>query len=133
MTNYEKLYNLALDTLKTDDTIFCDMVEELDSWNGYGDGFRCYDMEELDELFCGMKISEFLEKLCESFSYYDQYFYCSIYGIDSTDDKVDLYRCSVNEADMLDQIIKYNDDLWFCDDDFKALIEELANCKEEVA
>ena len=47
----EEMKREAIETLRNNDEIFIDMVNELDSWNGYADGFRCYPMYELDDLF----------------------------------------------------------------------------------
>ena len=53
---YQQLVLEAIDILNNDDEIFCDMINELDAWNGYADGFRCYCMEDLDELFYGVSL-----------------------------------------------------------------------------
>lgn len=36
---YSKMVEMALEMLKDDD-LFVEMVNELDSWNGFTDGFR---------------------------------------------------------------------------------------------
>ena len=132
MATYKELINEAIETLKSDDDIFCQMIEDLDSWNGYADGFKCYEMWELDDLCSGMKISEFVDKL-DDFRAYDEYFYWSIYGIESTNDKTALYRENVDEGDLLDNIIEWESDLnfWGCCEDFHSLILEIINCNED--
>ena len=127
MKTIENLKEEALEMLLNDDDLFCSMVDELDSWNGYADGFRCYEMSELDELFCDVKVSDFLDKLAAGFCHTDDYFYDSIYGIDSTDDKTDLYRCNVSETDLLDEIIDKANHLYFYDSDFEELISDIVN------
>ena len=122
----EELREEALDILKNDGDIFCEMVDEMDSWDGYADGFRCYDMYEIDDLFYGMKVSEFLSKLGD-FNHRDNYFYCSIYGIESTNDKTQLYRDNVDEEDLLDRIIDDKNHLYFSDSDFEELIDSIIN------
>ena len=126
MKTIEELREDALSML-CDDELFCSMVEELDSWNGYADGYRCYYMSELDEFFCDMKVSDFLGKLAPSFCYQDEFFYDSIYGLDSTDDKADLYRGNISESELLDEIIEYKNHLYFCDSDFEELIDSIIN------
>lgn len=126
---YDELMEKALQELKENDDLFIEVIDELDAWNGYADGFRCYEMCELDELHCGMKLSEFLEKITDDFNFRDDYFYYSIYGLESTDDKTALYRENVDEGDLLDEIIdKYNHlDLNWIDKDFDNLIFEIVN------
>lgn len=51
----EDLRNEAIERLEEDDELFCELVEDLDSWNGFADGFRCYPMDEIDEIFYGVK------------------------------------------------------------------------------
>ena len=126
MKTLENLREEALEML-CDDELFCNMVEELDSWNGYADGYRCYYMSELDEFFGDTKVSDFLEKLAPSFCYQDEFFYDSIYGLDSTDDKADLYRGNISERELLDEIIEYKNHLYFCDSDFEELIDSIIN------
>lgn len=126
MTRYEEMINQAIDMLNNDDDLFCSMVDEMDSWNGYADGFRCYDMCELDDLFCDMKVSDFLSKLGD-FNYRDDYFYCSIYGIESTDDKESLYRSNVDTGELLDNIIENANNLYFYDSEFEELIDDIIN------
>ena len=130
MANYKTMINQALEMLKDDDDLFCSMVDELDAWNGYADGFRCYDMSMIDELFCDMKVSDFLAKLGD-FNYREDYFYDSIYGIESTDDKTGLYRCNVDEEELLDRIIENASHLYFYDSEFEDLIESIVNYSED--
>lgn len=131
MKNLETLKAEALEMLVNDDDLFCSMIDELDSWNGYADGFRCYEMSELDELFCDVKVSDFLDKLAAGFHHTDEYFYDSIYGIDSTDDKTDLYRSNVSESELLDEIIDKYSHLYFYDSDFEELIDEIVNYADD--
>ena len=127
---YKELIKKAIEELENNDDLFCEMIDELDSWNGYADGFRCYEMWELDELFCDMKVSDFLSKLGD-FNYRDNYFYCSIYGIESTDDKVQLYRDNVDTGCLLDDIMENKSHLYFSDSDFESLLDEIEEAREE--
>lgn len=130
MTKYETLINKALETLKTNDDVFCEMVDEMDSWNGYADGFRAYDMSEIDDFYCDCKASKLLEDLTSDFNKYDDYFYFSIYGLESTNDKVQLYRDNVDEGELLDEIIENANNLYFYDHDFEELINEIQEARE---
>lgn len=131
MKTYRDLINEALNVLENDDTIFTDMVNELDSWDGYADGFRCYPMEELDDLFCGCSISDFLSKLAPDFNYHDEYMIDTIYGLSSTDDMAAVYRDNISEGNLLDQIIEYKNHLYFSNSDFENLIDKIIEMKGE--
>lgn len=127
---YKEMIKEAMEELENNDDLFCEMVDELDSWDGFADGFRCYDMYELDDLFCDMKVSDFLSKLGD-FNYKDDYFYCSIYGIESTNDKTQLYRDNVDTGELLDNVIENANHLYFSDNDFEELINKILEAREE--
>lgn len=128
---YSDLINEALNVLENDDTVFTDMVNELDSWNGYADGFRCFPMDELDDLFGGCTLSDFLNKLAPDFNYQDEYMIDTIYGLSSTNDMAAVYRDNVNAGELLDNIIEYKNHLYFYDSDFENLIDEIIKMKGE--
>lgn len=133
MTKYSELITEAIEELKNNDELFVDMVNELDSWNGFADGFRCYPMYELDELFGGCSLSEFLDKLGEDFNIRDNYIVDTIYGLESTDYPEDVYRDNVDEGELLDNIIEHVDDIYFSDCDFEELIRNIVDAKEAEA
>ncbi len=128
---YEELINKAIEELKNDDDLFVDMVNELDSWNGFADGFRGFPMDELDELFYDCKVSDFLDKLGSHFDHNDDYFIDTIYGLESTDDLAEHYRDNVDEGELLDNIIENENHLYFNDSDFEELIQEIVNYDED--
>lgn len=127
-----KLYNKALEELKNNDELFVRCVDELDSWNGFADGFRAYDMEELEDLHCGVSLHDFLDRMTSDFNIRDNYFYYSIYGLESCDSKEELYRDNVDEEDLLDNLIDryYDIDLKWIDSDFDELIEDIITSEE---
>ena len=127
----EELREEALDVLKNDGDIFCEMVEEMDSWDGYADGFRCFHMSMIDEFFGDMKVSEFLDKLAGGFDHTQDYFVDTIYGLESTNDPEEVYRDNVDENDLLDCIIDNKNHLYFSDSDFEELIDSIINYDEE--
>lgn len=131
ITKSETLYNQALEELKNNDDLFVDMVNELDSWNGYADGFRAYDMSELDELFYGCKLSEFLEKITSDFDLRDNYFIDTIYGLESCDDIAEHYRDNIDEEELLDNIIDNENNIYFYDKDFEELIDNIIDARDE--
>jgi hypothetical protein len=129
---YDEMIQAAIEELKNNDDLFIGCVDELDNWNGFADGFRAYDMSEIDEFYCDCKASKLLEDMTGDFNKYDNYFYFSIYGLESTDDKVDLYRSNVDEGELLDNLIdKYNHlDINWIDSDFDELLDEIVNYEE---
>lgn len=132
MTKYDELIKKAIEELKNNDDLFVDMIDELDSWNGYADGFRAWDMCEIDDFYCNCKASKLLDDMTGDFNKYDNYFYFSIYGLESTDNKVDLYRENVDEGELLDNIIDNACHLDFWNHkDFEELIDEIDNYMEE--
>ena len=83
---------------------FSRVCEELDSYDGFLDDNRCYPMDELDDLLCGKKPSEVLQMVdTDNFNYNDDFFYCDIYGIRSTNEKD--YSNYVDYSDVFDKLI----------------------------
>ena len=128
--NYDELITKALEELKENNDLFVDMVNEVDAWNGFADGFRAYPMYEIDELFCGVSIGDFLDKLSSSFDHTDEYFVDTIYGLTSTNDIIDHYRDNVDEGELLDEIIDNANHLYFSDNDFEELVNEIIEARE---
>lgn len=104
------VYNEALEELKEDNDIFVVACEELDSWDGFLGDDRVYDMSELDELLYGKSPSEIIEMVEDNnFSTSDDYFQFTMYGVESTDDKYDVYSSNYGAEEVLDELIdKYN-------------------------
>lgn len=121
----------ALEMLRTDDDLFVEMVNELDSWNGYADGFRCYPMWELDELFGDCKVSDFLDKITSSFDHNDEYMIDTIYGLDSTNDCASVYRNNIDEDYFLDDLIENKNHLYFSDSEFEELLNQIESGEED--
>ena len=115
LISYEDLREKGKEALNNDDDLFVEMVNELDSYNGFADGFRAYPMYDIDELYYGVKIGDFLDMLTSNFDHTDEYFYHSDYGIESTDSVVDLYRGNVDTDDLLEQLIEHYPHIWFSD------------------
>ena len=106
--DYEKrkqyVYDKAKELLTEDNDAFVEAVEELIHWNSFID-VDCFFMDEIDDICYGMKPSELLEKMTSDFDSNDKYFYFSIYGLESTDSKYDIYRDNTTEDDVLDELI----------------------------
>lgn len=130
---YAELINEALEMLKNDDDLFIEMVNELDSWNGYADGFRVYAMDEIDELLSCTRPSDILSQITKDFNYSDDYFYFSIWGLESTDYPAELYREHADEGEVLDEILEHWNNLYFYNEEFEELINEIVNFDSEEA
>lgn len=130
MKRYEELINKALELLADDDT-FVEAVNELDSWDGFADGYRAYDMSELDELTYGMTVSKFLEQLTGDFNINDNYFYWSIYGLESCDDIADLYRRNTDAGEVLDNLIENYTNVYFWNKELEEVVTEIAEYDED--
>ena len=127
---YSELIKKAIAELNNNDDLFVEMVNELDSWDGFADGFRAWPMYELDDLFCDCKVSDFLNKLAPGFNLRDEYMVDTIYGLDSTNDCAALYRDNVDTETLLDDIIDKRNHIYFSDSEFETLIDEIINYTE---
>lgn len=103
------IYDKAYAELENDSDAFCEACEELDSWNGFLGDDRCYDMGEIDELLYGKKPSEVIDMITSDFNSNDDFFYFSIYGLESCNDRYDHYSDNFSVDDVLDELINiYN-------------------------
>ena len=127
--SYSELIDAALEMLQYDDLLI-EMVNELDAWNGYADDFRCYYMEDLDDLLYGLKPTEILEKITSDFSVYDEYFYFSIWGIESTNDPGAVYRDHTDAGEVLDNVLENYNNIYISDAAFDDLIVEISNRRD---
>lgn len=127
----EELRNAAIEMLKEDDDLLIEVVNELDCWNGYADGFRCEPMELLDDYYCDCKATKVLEDLTEDFNINDDYFYFSYHGLESTDFPADLYRDNIYEEELLDELLDNKNHLYFYNSDFEELLDEIEDFEEE--
>lgn len=123
--SYEDLKAKALGMLKDNDELFTEMVNELDSYNGFADGFRAYPMWEIDEFHYGISIGDFLDRLTSDFNHNDEYFYYSTNGLESTNSIADLYHDNVDEDDLLEQLIEYYPHIFFSDSGLEEIVEAL--------
>lgn len=128
---YTEMMKEALNMIQSNDEIMMNLVDELDSWNGYADGFRAYDMCELYDFYCGVSATKLLDDLTADFNKYDNWFYFSIYGLESTEDKAALYRDNIDEGELLDEAIEHFNNLWIEDGDFRDLLESIVNYTED--
>lgn len=121
------VYNEALEELKEDNNIFVVACEELDDWSGFLGDDRVYDMSELNDLLCGKSPLEIIEMVDgNNFSTSDDYFQFTMYGLESTDDKYDVYGSNYGAEGVLDELInEYNHVSLYGNDRFNKLVSIL--------
>lgn len=78
---YEIIKNWIENIGDNDDLI--SVVRQVNSYDGSLEEYNCYDMSELDDLFCDCKVSEFLQKLAPNFDLNADAFQDTIYGLES--------------------------------------------------
>ena len=127
---YDEIIEKLDEILGSNDEIFVRCVEELDAWNGFADGFRCYPMDQLDELFYNCKVSEFLDQLdLSNFDLSDSYIVDTIYGLQSTNDVAEVYYDNLIVGDVIDELISTygNIDLKWIDSELDELVGMIDN------
>lgn len=131
-TRVKMIKDVMVDILKRDDDLFVEACEELDSWNGFLGDDRCYNMNDIDDLLYGKKPSEIIDMITKDFDSSCEWFYFSIYGLESCDDIVSHYRDAYYESDVLESLIdNYNHISEMTDSDFEIVLEMLANEDED--
>lgn len=96
------VYDKAIDILEDEDDTFDEACEELECWNGFLGDSECYSMDMIDEFFA--KPSDLLGRMSD-FDYGDEYFYFTVYGVSTTDDKHCVYSDDFSAEDVLDALI----------------------------
>lgn len=120
------VYDLALEKLEEDDEIFCEAVQGLSSYNGFVEE-ECFPMDELGELYGHMNLGDFLNHITSDFDHNDNYFYETIYGLESCDDVAEHYRDCVTNEEVLNELIDYYNHVSLSDTTFDGLVEVLYN------
>lgn len=123
----EKKYEAVMSWLISvaSDEEVMEVINEVDSWNGSMESWRVYQMEELNDLFYGVKPLQLLEKLADGFDVSKDYFHETVYGLESCDleDIMDDVRSYANE--IAEKIIEAMDETSLClPDSLQELIEE---------
>ena len=112
------------EVLDEDTDAFVQICEELDNWNGFLDGVRCYDMYEIDGFF--KKPSDLLDKM-DNFNKDDEYFYFYYDSVTTTSDKYDVYSDAVDVDDVIDAIEDCYNHIYIADTTLNELCEILFN------
>ena len=125
-TRREYVRTILAQYLKDDDNAFVEAVSELIVWNNFID-IEAFPMDEIDEICYGMKPSELIEKMTSDFNSSDEYFYFSIWGLESCNDRAKLYHDECDIIDVIDAIEEDYSHLSFCDSKLDELSSILYN------
>lgn len=92
----------VIDWIKNEatDVELIDLVNAINSWNGELEDYKFFYMDELDEIFYGVKPTELLSRLTDDFDKDEEGFKDTIYGLEScnTEDITDDIRCNAEEV-----------------------------------
>lgn len=131
----EEIEESAIDYLESDDDVFCETCEILDTYNGFLNDTRCYPMDEINDLYYGVKPLEMLEKVDRNdFSTSDDYFYEDWQGLHSVDDIVEVYRDSFCGAEVWEEVLNVGESYDSELEEYKEKYETIGNminCLEE--
>ncbi len=119
------VYDLALECLEDDD-VLVEAVKELCCWNGFIEE-ECFNMADLEELYGHMNLGDFLDHITSDFNHTDNYFYETIWGLESCDDEAEHYRDCVTNEEVLDALIDNYNHVSLSDTEFDSLVEVLYN------
>lgn len=120
----DELRRELIEYLQQDEDIFYDILEELDSWDGYLNGDRWYSMYELDEFLYGKTPLEVLNCVSSDFNVNDEYFRDGIYGLESSD-CIDYSDYDIEDA--VDALIDEYPHITMNDGTVETAIEALIN------
>jgi hypothetical protein len=101
------IYKAMLEMIQADSDLMVEICDELDSWNGFLGDDRCYNMSDIDDLLYGKKPSEIIDMITKDFDSSCEWFYFSIYGLESCDDRADFYLDCHSHEEILDEYLDY--------------------------
>ena len=117
------IYDTMLGMIRTDSDLLVEICEELDSWNGFLGDDRCYNMCDIDDLLYGEKPSEIIDMITSDFDSSCDYFYFSMYGLESCSDRADHYLDSFSDEEILDNYLNNACHCNLSNSDFEELAE----------
>ena len=127
----EYIYNAMLDMIKADSDLAVEICEELDGWNNFLGDDRCHDMCDIDEILGDRKPSDILNMVTSDFDYNDDYFYFSVYGLESCDDRADHYLDRFSHEEILDEYLRWCSHCNVSNDDIETLAGEWDDYNED--
>lgn len=135
MENLNTLKNKAMRMIDSDNVLFVNLCEALDSDYGFLGEDRLYEMDELDEMNFGMRLSEFIRDVdADEFSFSDSYWRYGTDGICSTRKSKYTYYTSLCSVDEIFEKVyenAYDLDLERFDNEFASLMDEIVNWEDE--
>ena len=126
---YEEMIKKAYAYYEENPDDFNRDIEELDSWNGYLNGERYYEMDFLDEYHYGVSLSEFLGRLDNEFRLGDDYFYYDGLGNLCSADEIDYVSDYLYDSTIED--IYENRSHLDLTDEIEEIFDEYDNGKED--
>lgn len=85
-----------------------EMVREVSGWDGSLENYKYYEMDELDELLCGVEPTEILRMAhFGEFNWNDEYFTVNVYGNLESINKLEFQKVLKDNQDEI--IAHYND------------------------
>ena len=136
-TNYE-IKEAMKNYFENNEDEFIEVIEDLDSYNGYLGDDRYYNMDELDELLYGLTPSEVLARTFYGgdddtkdrngnrgeFNPNRAYFYYNGYGNLCSTDYKDNYNYYLDD-NFIDEVIENAGNLYNIPDEIQELLDEL--------
>lgn len=127
-----------IDYLKANSSILADILEELDSINGYLNEDYYYPMRDFIEITSRMDRESFVIALCngydedtgEGFNYNQDYF-CYSDGYFTSSNTKDKYYNYIDDS-LIDTILECKEDLYSVNGSLRELLESLAKEKDEI-
>ena len=112
-----------------DDDEILQVVSAVNSWNGSLESYNFYYMDDLNELFYGVKLTDFLSKLADDFDLRADGFRDTIYGLESCDieDVIDDIKNNIEEVA---ETISENIDNICIPDSLQELLDEIEESEE---
>lgn len=130
MTKAEEMKAELLQWLDENEDVLSDILEQMDDWDGYLGEDRCWPMSMLDDVFYGASVFDILHGIDFSeFDEDDEYYYDSIWGIRSVDNRYDVYKDYITQG-LIDNIIDRRGRLRL-DDEFEEMLDDYEECLAE--
>lgn len=129
-TKRDSMINDIIDYLKENEETFNDLIEELDSWNGYLGDDKYYPMYDINELLQGKNIEDIINMVFYgSVNPNDDYFKFNGYGNLETSDYKDY--SDYLDTYFINEVIENYNHLYINDEELIKLIEKVIEYDEE--
>lgn len=118
---YEAVMAWLMNVASDEDIL--NLVDSVNTWSGDLESFRYYRMEDLNELFYGIKPLDLLDKLASDFDSTKEFFKDDVYGLESCD-IVDAVSEIKDHADEVVEAVLNNWDALDIPTDLENYLEE---------